>query len=70
MCNRKTGVGADGLVILGPPREANVSFTWDFFNADGSRAEMCGNGARCAAFIAWKCGVCCGPDMVIGTDVG
>jgi diaminopimelate epimerase len=40
-------IGADGVILIEPSRKAD--FRWDFYNADGSRAEMCGNGGRCAA---------------------
>jgi diaminopimelate epimerase len=49
MCERKFGVGADGLLLLEKSRKADISMR--VFNADGSEAEMCGNGARCA--ILW-----------------
>jgi diaminopimelate epimerase len=48
LCDRKYGVGADGLLILGKSRKADARMR--VFNADGSEAEMCGNGARCAAY--------------------
>ena len=47
ICNRKYGVGADGLLVLEKSRKADIKMR--IFNADGSEAEMCGNGARCAA---------------------
>lgn len=50
VCTRKLGVGADGLIFIEP--SARVDFRWRFFNADGSEAEMCGNGGRCAARFA------------------
>ncbi|HQO58050.1 MAG TPA: diaminopimelate epimerase [Candidatus Omnitrophota bacterium] len=51
MCDRTNGIGADGLLILGPSRKAE--YRMRIINADGSEAEMCGNGARClAAYIA------------------
>jgi len=50
LCHRQFSVGADGLIILKPSQRAH--FRWLFFNADGSEAEMCGNGGRCAAFLA------------------
>ncbi len=50
-CRRRSGVGADGLIRLCPPR-ADGNFYMQFFNPDGSEAEMCGNGARCAARLA------------------
>lgn len=47
ICNRKFGVGADGLLILEKSKVVDAKMR--IFNADGSEAEMCGNGARCAA---------------------
>jgi diaminopimelate epimerase len=50
LCRRKLSVGADGLIVL--EHSAKAHFRWHFFNADGSEAEMCGNGGRCAARLA------------------
>ena len=55
VCRRKFSVGADGLILLEPSAQAD--FCWQFFNADGSTAEMCGNGARCAARFAFMQGI-------------
>ncbi len=52
LCRRRLSVGADGLILLEPPRKPHHAFRWRFFNADGSEAEMCGNGGRCAARFA------------------
>ena len=49
LCDRKEGVGADGLVIMKPKPSQDRCFSWEFYNNDGSVAEMCGNAARCAA---------------------
>ena len=46
-CNRRTGIGADGLLVLEPSRVAQIRMR--VFNPDGSEADMCGNGARCVA---------------------
>ncbi len=46
-CTRKTGVGADGLLVI--EKSLKADFKMRIFNSDGSEAEMCGNGARCAA---------------------
>jgi len=48
ICDRKFGVGADGLLFLEKTKAADVKMR--IFNPDGSEAEMCGNGARCVAF--------------------
>ncbi len=50
VCRRKFSVGADGLILIENCDTAD--FQWRFYNADGSEAEMCGNGARCAARFA------------------
>jgi diaminopimelate epimerase len=50
ICARKVGVGADGLILIEDSPRAD--FKWRFYNADGSEAEMCGNGGRCAARFA------------------
>ena len=54
-CRRKLSVGADGLILI--EDSERVDFRWRFFNADGSLAEMCGNGARCAARFAFIHGI-------------
>lgn len=52
ICERRTGVGADGLLLLQKSRSARNHARVRFFNADGSEAEMSGNGIRCAgAFL-------------------
>lgn len=51
VCRRHYSVGADGLIVIVPSKKAD--FKWRFFNADGSEAEMCGNGSRCAARFAF-----------------
>ena len=51
LCDRFNGVGADGLIVILPHRE--YDFEWQFYNADGSEAEMCGNGSRAAAHYAF-----------------
>jgi len=51
VCRRRLSAGADGLILVEESNEAD--FQWRFFNSDGGRAEMCGNGARCAARFAY-----------------
>lgn len=52
VCDRHYGFGADGLIVLVPNK--NVDFEWLFYNSDGSKANMCGNGARATALYASK----------------
>jgi len=49
LCDRHAGVGADGVIGLVPCDSGRADWAWQFFNSDGSEAEMCGNGARCFA---------------------
>ena len=55
LCDRQNGIGADGLIVLVPHSE--YDFEWEFYNSDGSTAEMCGNGSRAAAHYAYKQGL-------------
>src|ERR1019366_2830345 len=50
LCHRQFGVGADGLLLL--ELDKREAFRMVYYNADGSRAAMCGNGARCMAYFA------------------
>lgn len=67
-CRRKLSVGADGFILI--ERDPEVDFKWRFFNADGSEAEMCGNGARCAARFAYLRGVVPSSKMSFRTLAG
>lgn len=49
LCDRHAGVGADGLIGLVSCESGKADWGWQFYNSDGSEAEMCGNGARCFA---------------------
>jgi diaminopimelate epimerase len=62
VCRRKLSIGADGLILIQP--SDRYDFQWQFYNADGSRAEMCGNGARCAARFAHELGIA-GQTMIL-----
>lgn len=67
LCHRRTGVGGDGILVLGPPRVAGHDASMWVINHDGSRPEMCGNGLRCIALVAT------GPGehvITIDTDAG
>ncbi len=70
LCRR---VGADGFLGLDEATDAGVAagadFRLHFYNADGLRGEMCGNGARCICRFAYDCGIA-GENMAVETDAG
>jgi diaminopimelate epimerase len=66
--DRHFGIGADGLILIGPSRRADVSMR--VFNADGSEAEMCGNGIRCVAKYVYDHGLARKPTLAIETKAG
>lgn len=51
ICHRSLSLGADGAIFI--EKSDKADFRWKFYNSDGSEAEMCGNGARCAARFAY-----------------
>jgi diaminopimelate epimerase len=55
LCTRRTGIGADGLILIEP--SAKHAFSMKYFNADGFLGSMCGNGGRCAAYFAYTIGI-------------
>lgn len=52
LCDRKYGIGADGLMLISTSKD-DIKFKVDFFNADGSSGMLCGNGARCILWYAY-----------------
>lgn len=69
LCPRRTAVGADGVLLVEPPPGEDFDFRMRYLNADGSEAEMCGNGARCIASFAHAIGAA-GPEMRFMTGAG
>ncbi len=55
LCHRQNGVGADGLVVVLP--HDKYDFEWEFYNSDGSAADMCGNASRAVAHFAQEKGI-------------
>ncbi|RMF95756.1 MAG: diaminopimelate epimerase [Candidatus Schekmanbacteria bacterium] len=67
LCHRSLSLGADGLILI--EKSDIADFKWRFYNSDGSEAEMCGNGARCAARFAYMNGIA-GKKMAFETVAG
>ena len=68
LCDRRRGVGGDGLVLLSDGPAGHV--VMNYINADGNDGEMCGNGAGCAVRRAWELGLFRGSETVLDTDAG
>jgi len=66
--HRRFGVGGDGLILIRPSQVADARM--QMFNADGSEAEMCGNGIRCVAKYVYDHGICQRPTLRIETGAG
>ena len=69
VCDRRTGVGADGLLRAGPGSDGS-DVTMELRNADGSRAEMSGNGLACLGQAIVMAGLVPGPAVTVHTDAG
>jgi diaminopimelate epimerase len=70
VCDRHTGIGADGLLHVTAARTRGHDVTMALHNADGGRAEMSGNGISCLAQAVVRAGVVAGPSVVVSTDAG
>jgi diaminopimelate epimerase len=70
MADRHFGVGGDGLIIVRPPQGHGSDCRMEMYNADGSRAQMCGNGVRCVAKYAHDHGMAPRDEIRIDTDAG
>ena len=69
VCARGTGIGADGIVFVGPGSKAG-SARMIYYNADGSHAAMCGNAALCSTTLAAHLGIASASGMDLETDAG
>jgi diaminopimelate epimerase len=70
LCDRRLGIGADGVLLVLPPKSADAAARMVVINADGSIPEMCGNGLRCVALhVARTRGLAKG-NLAFDTDAG
>jgi diaminopimelate epimerase len=66
--DRHVGVGGDGLILIMPSDQADARMR--IFNADGSEAQMCGNGIRCLAKYVYESGISRKPELAVETLAG
>ena len=65
LADRRKGVGCDQVLAVARSSKLGVDLTLDIWNSDGGRAEQCGNGLRCVAMFAYRCGIVTKPQMRI-----
>ena len=68
LCDRHTGIGADGIIVVVPSTKADVRMR--IINADGSEAEMCGNGIRCFTKYVYDNGIITKQEFAVETLAG
>ena len=70
LCDRHTGIGADGLLLVAAPGRKDADICMRIINQDGSEAEMCGNGIRCFARYVFEQGLVSGTEFRVETKAG
>ncbi|SRR5712691_1980052 len=70
LCDRRTGIGGDGVLRIVAGADDSAPWFMDYRNADGGVAEMCGNGIRVFARYLLDHGLATGPELAIGTRAG
>lgn len=70
LCDRRKGIGADGIIIVLPFQSSDTDYRMRYFNADGGEAEMCGNGIRCFALYLNETGLSDKKEFAIETLAG
>lgn len=68
LCDRRRGIGADGLILIGPSTVNDVRMR--VINADGSEAQMCGNASRCVPFFVREQGILAKSELTLETLAG
>ena len=67
-CDRRRGIGGDGVLVVTPSGDGSVAM--DYWNADGTPAEMCGNGLRCVARYSVERGLVGSDEFTVTTTLG
>lgn len=70
MADRRTGIGFDQLLVVQPPEDPAADFKYRIFNADGTEAEQCGNGARCFMLFVRDQGLTLKTQVTLQTSTG
>lgn len=70
LCDRHWGIGGDGMIIVQPPTSPDAVATFDYWNNDGTVAEMCGNGIRCFALFVSHLGLTTHDKFVVDSLTG
>ena len=70
LCDRRRGVGADGVLVVEKPKVRGADFRMRYYNSDGGEAEMCGNGARCFTLLARAVSGRKGNELRVQTQAG
>ena len=70
LCDRNFAIGADGLIVVDFASSRDADFSWDYYNKDGSEAEMCGNGMRCFAKYVFEKGFTDDSSFSVQTKAG
>ncbi len=70
LCDRHFAIGADGLIIPFPSEDENIDIAWEYYNSDGTSAQMCGNGMRCFARYVYDRGLVNKKSFTVKTRAG